>query len=48
LNAKAAAESAPVVANLMAKQMNKDAVWEKEQVNNFYKIAESYIPATDV
>ena len=48
LNAKAAAESAPVVANLMAKQMNKDAVWEKEQVNDFYKIAESYIPATDV
>ncbi|MCC6290425.1 MAG: FAD-dependent oxidoreductase, partial [Chitinophagaceae bacterium] len=44
LDAKAAVASAPVVAKLMATEMNKDEAWEKEQVTAFNKIAESYIP----
>jgi glycerol-3-phosphate dehydrogenase len=44
LDAKAAVESAPVVAKIMAKEMNKDVAWENEQVKNFNKIAESYLP----
>ncbi|MGC4037347.1 MAG: glycerol-3-phosphate dehydrogenase/oxidase [Chitinophagaceae bacterium] len=45
LNAKAAVEAAPIVAEIMAKEMNKDLQWEKEQIENFKIIAESYIPA---
>lgn len=48
LNAKAAIESAPVVARLMASQMNKDVAWEKEQVDNFYKIASNYMPSNNL
>ncbi|MEJ0105820.1 MAG: glycerol-3-phosphate dehydrogenase/oxidase [Bacteroidota bacterium] len=44
LDAKAAIESAPLVAKIMAKEMNKDEAWEKEQVKNFNEIAESYLP----
>ena len=47
LNAKAAVESAPVVAKIMAKEMNKDAEWEKEQVISFNRIAKSYIPPVE-
>ena len=43
LNAKAAIESAPVVAELMMNELNKDQIWKKEQVDTFYKIAENYI-----
>ena len=47
LDAKAAVESAPVVAKIMAKEMSKDAVWEKEQVISFNRIAKSYIPPAE-
>jgi glycerol-3-phosphate dehydrogenase len=48
LNAKAAVESAPVVAHIMASQMNKDGAWENEQVMNFNRTAESYLPANNI
>lgn len=44
LDARAAVASAPVVAKIMAKEMNKDEAWEKGQVIAFNKIAENYIP----
>lgn len=46
LNAKAAVEAAPVVAQIMAKELNKDEGWILNQVNAFTSIAEAYtIPA---
>lgn len=44
LDAKAAIESAPVVASIMAKEMNKDAQWEKDQVAQFNAVAKNYLP----
>jgi glycerol-3-phosphate dehydrogenase len=44
LDAKAAIESASLVAGLMAKEMNKDEYWKKEQINNFNFIAKNYLP----
>jgi glycerol-3-phosphate dehydrogenase len=44
LDAKAAMESAPLVAGLMAKEMNKDADWVKNQIHNFNLIASNYLP----
>ena len=46
LDAKAAIEAAPAVATLMAKEMNKDENWIKEQVESFNKIAKNYLPKT--
>lgn len=44
LNAKAAIELAPLVAELMAAALNKDESWIKEQVNNFKLLANNYLP----
>jgi len=44
LDAKAAIESAPTVAALMAKEMGKDENWITEQVESFNKIAKNYLP----
>ena len=44
LDAKAAIESAPLVANLVAKEMGKDEYWIKEQINNFNLVASNYLP----
>jgi glycerol-3-phosphate dehydrogenase len=44
LDAKAAMETAPAVAALMAKLMNKDKKWEGDQIASFKKIALNYIP----
>jgi glycerol-3-phosphate dehydrogenase len=43
LNARAAIESAPMVATIMAKQMNKNNEWELQQVNNFNLLAKQYL-----
>jgi glycerol-3-phosphate dehydrogenase len=43
LNAKAAIESAPIVAKLMAAEMGKDDVWEKDQIQEFAELAKGYI-----
>jgi glycerol-3-phosphate dehydrogenase len=45
LNAKAAIESAPLVAKLMAAGMDKDETWIHEQVNAFNEIAKNYLVA---
>jgi len=44
LDAKAAIESAPAVALLMAKEIGKDEKWTKEQIANFNSIAKNYLP----
>jgi glycerol-3-phosphate dehydrogenase len=44
LDAKATIESAPVVAAMMAAEMNKDDSWIKEQINTFNTIAKNYLP----
>lgn len=43
LNARVSMEMAPTVAKLMAKELDKDGAWEKEQVYKFNKIANNYI-----
>jgi glycerol-3-phosphate dehydrogenase len=43
LNAQAAIEAAPIVAKIMAKQMNKNNDWELQQVNNFNLLAKQYL-----
>lgn len=44
LDAKAAIESAPVVAQLIAKEIGKNESWIKEQINIFNSIAKNYLP----
>jgi glycerol-3-phosphate dehydrogenase len=43
LDAKAAMEAAPVVANMMAKEMNKDDAWVQLQVAGFTALAKGYL-----
>lgn len=43
LDAKAAIEAAPLVADIMMKEMNKDEAWKQQQLNDFYKVAEGYV-----
>jgi glycerol-3-phosphate dehydrogenase len=43
LDARAAMEAAPVVATVMAKELNKDEQWITEQVTNFKILAEGYL-----
>jgi glycerol-3-phosphate dehydrogenase len=44
LDTRIAMEVAPAVTRLMAIKMGKDAAWEKQQVENFLKIAKGYLP----
>ena len=44
LDAKAAIESANLVATLMAKEMNKDESWIKKEVEQFLETAKHYLP----
>ena len=48
LNAKTAIEAAPLVAKIMAEEMNKNEKWISEQVNDFTKIAKHYIPSQNL
>ena len=43
LDAKAAIAAAPIVAMVMAKEMNKDEAWVNDQVNTFTKLAQGYL-----
>jgi len=45
LDAKAAMDAAPLVANIMAKEMNKDEDWIKNQIDIFIRLAKNYLPA---
>jgi len=44
LNARAAIESAPIVAKIMAKELKKNKKWQTNQVAQFEKIAQNYLP----
>jgi len=44
LDARAAIGSAPLVAEMMAKEMGKDEQWITQQMNNFNSIAKHYLP----
>jgi glycerol-3-phosphate dehydrogenase len=44
LDAKAAIESAPLVAGMMAKEMGKDDTWIKKEIDNFNLTAKNYLP----
>ena len=46
LDARAAVEMAPEVARLMATELGKDDIWEREQIVSFGKIAEGYLLKT--
>ena len=43
LNAKAAIEAAPIIANMLAKEFSKDKNWEDRQTLNFIAIAQTYL-----
>lgn len=43
LDAVSARESAPIVASIMAKEMNKDANWEENEIKTFTKLTYKYI-----
>ncbi len=43
LDAKAAIEAAPLVADIMMKEMNKDEAWKEQQLKDFYKVADGYL-----
>lgn len=44
LNAKVAAAMAPIVARIMAEEMQKDLAWENEQVSSFLQLTQQYLP----
>ena len=44
LDARAAIESAPVTAALLAKELGRDADWGRRQIEEFRKVAEGYLP----
>ncbi len=43
LDAKTSIEMAPLVAKYLAKELKKNTSWEKEQVENYTKVAEGYL-----
>jgi len=43
LDANASLEAAPKVAEVMAKELNKDKNWIADQINQFSDIAKNYI-----
>ena len=43
LDARASLEAAPVAARLMARELGKDAQWEREQIIAYSRLAEQYI-----
>jgi glycerol-3-phosphate dehydrogenase len=46
LDAKAAIESAPLVGEIMAREMQKDQGWVQEQIDSFNSIAKNYLPVS--
>jgi len=47
LDARAAIESAPLVAALMAKEMGNDESWIKNQIDSFNSVAKNYLPTSN-
>lgn len=48
LDAKAAIESAPAVATIIAKELGKGDAWISNQVNEFTLLAKNYLPTTNL
>lgn len=46
LNTKVALEVAPKVAEIMAKELNKNETWKAEQVQTFHEVAKNYLVAS--
>ena len=44
LNVKQTLEAAPKTARIMAEELSKDQQWEQEQLQNFKRFAESFLP----
>ncbi|QGJ70014.1 FAD-dependent glycerol-3-phosphate dehydrogenase subunit [Planctomycetales bacterium 10988] len=44
LHARAASESAPKVAQLLAEELNQDKTWQTNQVESFQTLAKQYLP----
>jgi len=44
LHARASVEAAPVVASLMADELDRDAAWEAKQVDAYTELAKTYMP----
>ncbi len=47
LDARKAIECAPLIASLLARELNKDEQWENEQLAAFYKTAKGYLPSPE-
>jgi len=47
LDAKAAIQAAPKVAEIMAQELNYDEDWERLQLIDFIKLAQGYLPSAD-
>ena len=47
LDAKATIESASLVAELMAKETNKNEDWIKNEIDSFNSIAKNYLPTSN-
>ena len=43
LDAKTSIEMAPIVAELMMKELDKNEDWKKDQINSFKKLAQNYL-----
>ena len=43
LDARASLEAAPITAQLLARELGKDANWEQEQLENYRRVAEAYV-----
>ena len=43
LDARASVEVAPVVAAILAEELGRDAVWQRNQVDDYRKLAEAYM-----
>jgi glycerol-3-phosphate dehydrogenase len=48
LDAQATIESAPIVATILAEEMQKDKFWIQQQINDFTNIAKQYLPKKSV
>jgi glycerol-3-phosphate dehydrogenase len=48
LDARAAMESAPAIASLMAQELGEDEIWVKNQIDAFNSIAKNYLPGMKV
>ena len=47
LDAKAAIESASLVAEIMARETNRNEAWIKNEIDSFNSIAKNYLPTSN-